>query len=327
MWGTTYAVSTQLLPPGRPLLAATARALVAGLALLAATRRLPTGRWWVRSLVLGGLNIGGFFALLFLAAGRLPGGLAAVLASCQPLLVLALTPVVLGDSVTRRQVGCATVGVAGIAVLVLRAAARPDPVGVLAALGAAGCSALGLVLTRRWRPPVGPWTLTGWQLTAGGALLLPLLMTEGLPAHIGVRGFVGFAWLIGPSTIGGYYLWFSGLTRLSPPTLAALGMLSPLTAAALGWVWLHQTLTPAQLAGAALTLTCVLLLQRRTTASASRPSGPAPGPRPEVSGRSSEAPVDRARAARDARPPVGTLIAGIRARRASCRSRCPPGQR
>jgi probable blue pigment (indigoidine) exporter len=279
MWGTTYAVSTQLLPPDRPLLAATSRALVAGLVLLALTRRLPVGEWWPRSLVLGGLNIGGFFALLFLAAARLPGGLAAVLASCQPLLVLGLTPVVLGDAVTRRQIGYATVGVAGIAVLVMRAAARPDLLGVLAALGAAGCSALGLVLTRRWRPPVGPWTLTGWQLTAGGVLLLPLLLaTEGLPGHLNGKALAGFVWLIGPSTIGGYYLWFSGLTRLSPPTLAALGMLSPLTAAALGWIWLHQTLTPAQLAGATLTLTCVLLLQRPATSPPPRPARPHPLP-------------------------------------------------
>jgi len=263
MWGTTYAVSTQLLPTGRPLLAATARALLAGVVVLAVTRRLPSGWWWARSVVLGGLNIAAFFALLFIAAVRLPGGLAAVVASCQPLLVLGLTPALLGQPVSRRQVAYAVVGVAGIGLLVLRAALVPDPIGVLAALGAATSSALGLLLTRRWRPPVGPWTLTGWRLAAGGLLLLPLLMaTEGLPAHLTMRAAVGFAWLIGPSTIGGYYLWFDGLSRLSPTSLAALGMLSPLTAATLGWLWLHQSLTLAQLVGATVALGAVLLLQR-----------------------------------------------------------------
>ena len=42
LWGTTYVVTTELLPAGRPLLAATLRALPAGIALLAIGGRLPT---------------------------------------------------------------------------------------------------------------------------------------------------------------------------------------------------------------------------------------------------------------------------------------------
>ncbi|WP_249044498.1 hypothetical protein [Crossiella equi] len=68
VWGSTYLVTTELLPPGRPLLAAVLRALPAGLLLVALTRRLPRGDWWWRSFVLGALNIGVFFALLFVAA-------------------------------------------------------------------------------------------------------------------------------------------------------------------------------------------------------------------------------------------------------------------
>lgn len=72
-WGTTYLTTTELLPPGRPLLAGTLRALPAGLVLAAATKRRPVGAWWAKAFVLGTLNIGGFFALLFVAAYRLPG--------------------------------------------------------------------------------------------------------------------------------------------------------------------------------------------------------------------------------------------------------------
>lgn len=264
MWGTTYAVTTQLLPPGRPLLAATARALVAGVVLLALTRRLPRGRWWWRSMLLGALNIGAFFALLFLAATRLPGGLAAVLASCQPLVVVALTPAVLAQRVRRSQVLYALLGVAGVALLVVRATEHLDVLGMLAASGAAASSAVGLLLTRRWRPPVGAWSLTAWQLTAGAVLLLPVLLsTEGLPHALSWHALAGFAWLIGPSTIGGYYLWFDGIARLPAAGVSALGMLSPVTAGAVGWVWLHQTLGPLQILGAAVALASLLLLQQR----------------------------------------------------------------
>ena len=63
-WGTSYLVTSELLPPSRPLLAAVLRALPAGLLLLALTRTLPRGAWWWKAPVLGGLNIGVFFALL-----------------------------------------------------------------------------------------------------------------------------------------------------------------------------------------------------------------------------------------------------------------------
>src|SRR5690349_662049 len=78
-WGTTYLVTERLLPPDRPLLSATLRALPTGLVLLAVTRSLPNRQWWGRAMLLGLCNIGLFFPLLFLAAYRLPGGLASTL--------------------------------------------------------------------------------------------------------------------------------------------------------------------------------------------------------------------------------------------------------
>lgn len=54
------------IPPDRPLLASTVRALPAGLVLLLMTRVLPRGIWWVRATVLGVLNIG---ACVLAAAG------------------------------------------------------------------------------------------------------------------------------------------------------------------------------------------------------------------------------------------------------------------
>ena len=68
VWGTTYIVATEFLPEGRPMFAATLRALPVGLAFVLWSRKLPQGSWWWRSVLLGFLNIGAFFALLFVAA-------------------------------------------------------------------------------------------------------------------------------------------------------------------------------------------------------------------------------------------------------------------
>ena len=83
IWGSTYIVTTELLPPDRPFTAALLRTLPAGLLLVLWCRRWPAwGDWtgWWRLLVLAALNIGVFQALLFVAAYRLPGAVAAVVA-------------------------------------------------------------------------------------------------------------------------------------------------------------------------------------------------------------------------------------------------------
>lgn len=153
VWGSTYIVTTELLPPHRPLLAAVLRALPAGLLLIALTRRLPQGSWWWRSLVLGALNIGAFLALLFIAAYRLPGGVAATVGAVQPLITAGLSAALLGDRLTLRTVLSGIAGVAGVSLLVLRANAQLDVVGVVAALAGAVVMATGVVLSKRWTSP------------------------------------------------------------------------------------------------------------------------------------------------------------------------------
>ena len=64
------------MPPERPFTAALLRVLPAGV-LLAAYRQMPARRDWGRIALLGVLNIGLFQAMLFVAAYRLTGGLAA----------------------------------------------------------------------------------------------------------------------------------------------------------------------------------------------------------------------------------------------------------
>ena len=50
IWGSTYLVTTELLPAGYPLTVAMLRALPAGLLLLLVVRQLPKGLWWVKLL-------------------------------------------------------------------------------------------------------------------------------------------------------------------------------------------------------------------------------------------------------------------------------------
>ncbi|MEU9989703.1 EamA family transporter [Streptomyces sp. NPDC048045] len=266
-WGTTYAVTTQFLPPDRPLFTGLMRALPAGLLLLALTRVLPRGAWWGKAAVLGALNIGAFFPLLFLAAYRLPGGMAAAVGSLGPLFVVGLSALLLGQRPAARTLVTGAVAAFGVSLVVLRGAGALDAIGVLASVASTASMAAGTVLTKRWGRPdgVGPLALTAWQLTAGGLLIAPVaFLAEGAPPALDGRAVGGYLYLALANTAVAYWLWFRGIGRLTASQAGFLGPLSPLTAAVVGWAALGQALTPVQTAGMALAFGATLAGQRGT---------------------------------------------------------------
>lgn len=275
VWGTTYIVTTELLPPGRPLLAGLLRALPAGILLWLLTREVPRGRWWFKASVLGFLNVGGFFALLFVAAYRLPGGVAATLGAIQPIIAAVLAALLLAERLRLVTSIAGVLGVLGVALLVLGAEARLDSVGVIAGLAAAVFAALGLVLTKRWGRPTSLLSFTSWQLIAGGLFLLPLaLLVEGLPPGLSALNLAGFLWLSLVGTAMAYLLFFRGLEALPVAQVSLLMLLSPVVAAVVGWLALGQTLNLKQLAGMAIVLGAIGA--GALVRSAAAPSLPAP---------------------------------------------------
>ncbi|NHI16015.1 EamA family transporter [Microbacterium excoecariae] len=260
-WGTTYAVTTELLPPGHPYVAALVRALPAGLVAIALSRSLPRGRWWGRAFALGALNIGLFFPLLFVAAERLPGGVAAAAAGLGPLVAILLGGPVLHERIRPSSLAIAIAGAVGVALVALGPAAGLDPIGLAAAVGGTTVMALGTVLTKKWGRPAGVGALgfAGWQLTTGGIVLVPLTLAfDEMPSAIGARGVVGYAWLALVGGLVAYTLWFRGVQRLPIAASGLLPALSPLVAAAIGVGILGETFTPAQAAGFALAMAAVI---------------------------------------------------------------------
>lgn len=262
VWGSTYIVTSELLPPDRPFTAALIRVLPAGLLLLIFTRRMPARQDWWRLLVLGALNIGVFQALLFVAAYRLPGGLAAVLGAVQPLLIMVLAWAVDGRSPAQTTLWSAVGGVLGMAVLLLSPQTAFEPIGIMAALLGAACMAAGVWLTRRWQLSLPVLALTGWQLLVGGLMLAPVawLADAPLPA-LTLMQWSAYAYLSLAGALLAYALWFRGVARLPTVAVASLGLLSPLTAVVLGWALLSQSMSGTSLAGLVIVLVSVFAVQ------------------------------------------------------------------
>jgi len=237
------------------------RILPVGLLLTLLTRQLPDREHWPRLVVISLLCMAVFHWALFVSAYRLPGGLAALLVTSQPLLVAMLGYLFFGSRVTFKVAAGIVVGLGGVA-LVLSAPSRLawDTVGIFAAFSAALAMSLGTLLIKRWQLPIPVLAFTGWQLTIGGLALLPAVLVFEMPiGPLEARHLGGYLYLALLGTLLPYLLWFSALRYLDPVLISTLILLSPLSAMVLGYVVLGQTLTSMQLAGAAAILTGILV--------------------------------------------------------------------
>ena len=261
-WGSGYYVTEAYLPPDRPLFGAMVRALPFGLLLLAFRPQLPRGEWWGRALLLGTLNVGAFFVLIFVAAYRLPGGLAATLTATAPVMMMLLAWGLVRERPRAASLAGAAVGFTGVALLVLRGGAAVDPIGVAASFAAVAMSSLGYVLIKRWEPPVDLLTFTAWQLVAGGLALLPVaLVVEGAPPPLDLRAVGGFLYLGLVATVLANAVWFRGLRRLPAAAVSLVGLLNPVAGTLVGIALAGEMFGPTQALGMVLVLGGILVGQ------------------------------------------------------------------
>jgi probable blue pigment (indigoidine) exporter len=258
IWGTTYVVATELLPPNHPLMAAALRSLPIGILLIIWSRKFPEGVWWWRILILGSLNIGIFQALLFIAAYRLPGGVAATAGAIQPLIVGWFSWLMLNEKPSKLSIVVGIAGLVGVGLLVLGPTARLDMLGIGSAIAGAATMGLGTVLVKRWKRPVSLLVFTAWQLIVGGIVLLPIALVVERPiTHFSTNNFLGFVYLGLVGTGISYALWFRGIEKLNAGAVSYLGLMSPVVATMMGFVFLHQTFTSIQVIGMAIVLISV----------------------------------------------------------------------
>ncbi|MFP3380415.1 EamA family transporter, partial [Bacillus sp. SIMBA_069] len=106
-------------------------------------RRRPRGAWWWRSALLGVLNTGGFFALVYAVAQRLPSGVAATVMAASPLAMMAAGRIILGQRPRVLALLGGAAGIAGVALMLFGGDGSVDLFGILLAAVALVASATG----------------------------------------------------------------------------------------------------------------------------------------------------------------------------------------
>ncbi|GGU30443.1 DMT family transporter [Streptomyces violascens] len=261
-WGTNYFVTHEYLPTDHPLYGAAIRALPAGVLLLALCRQAPHGAWWWKSLVLGTLNMGSFFALIYLAAQLLPTSIASTIMAASPVVLMLLAWAVIAERPRGLPLLGGGIGIAGVCLMLLTGTVTLNALGVLASATAMVTSSFGYVLAKRWSTEVDVLASTSWQLIAAGLVVLPLaVVREGAPPDLDARAILGFAYVTVVATAVAFVAWFAGLRRLPAAAVGLIGLLNPVTGVLLGTVIAKEILTLQQICGLILVLLGIVLGQ------------------------------------------------------------------
>ncbi|MFJ2621678.1 DMT family transporter [Glutamicibacter sp. NPDC087344] len=254
-WGSNYFVTREFLPQDNVLWGSVYRALPAGLMLLAVSRRLPTGGWWWKSVILGAVNVGAFFVLVYAAAQLLPASVAStVMAMSAATLMILAWPIVKEKPAVLPLAG-ALVGFLGVGLMVFDHGSAVNFLGIACSLLAMLLSSIGALLTKKWAVHQRPLDLTAWQLTAGGLMLIPVATVfEGPPSALDHSGFWASVYVCVVATAIAFFVWFQGLKHLSAATVGLIGLLNPVTGVLTGTLLAAETFGAQQLVGVVLVL-------------------------------------------------------------------------
>lgn len=260
MWGTMPAVASELIGPGHPFLIATVRSLGGGVALMLLFRQLPPRAWYGRVLVLGTVNIAFLFALFFISASRVPGGITAILMALSPFWATLIGWPLLGERPQPMRLVLIALGIVGVSLLVHASAFRLDAIGLLAGVAASASMGSGVVLIKKWGRPAPYLVFTGWQLLAGGILLAPLMLSlEGIPSTWSGQGVGGLLYLLVAATVLAYPAWFHGIERVGAQRTSMLLLLVPVVALMIDVAVLGKPITLLQTVGALVIFICLSL--------------------------------------------------------------------
>ena len=247
-----------------------ARGLIGGLSLWLWTRlrrrgpreRIPTKT--LLGLVLNGAFLGVNWMLLFEAYEHTTIAVATLCYYLAPTLVMLSSPLLFGEKLTGKKLGCAAAALVGMALVAgVTGAERPDLRGVAFGLGAAIFYALVVILNKKIRG-VDAYDRTVIQLLAAAAAMTPYLLLSGGSVVSELSGGTALLVLAAGVIYTGlvYALYFGSMDALPAQTIARLSYIDPIVALLVSAVFLREPLPLSAVFGAVLILGAAAIGER-----------------------------------------------------------------
>ena len=275
IWGTTWAAIRVGLEGLPPLTGVALRFLVAGALLLALVPVLGVRFEWSRRelalwLANGGLAFSASYSIVYWAEQHIPSGLAAILFASYPLFVAALAHVALpGERLEPRAAFGVLLGFAGVVVIFsddLRSLGGAEVRTVaLVFLLSPIVSALATVAVKRWGAGIHPLSLTAVPMLLTGVVVgaLALAFERRLTMAFDARSIAALLYLavFGSAVTFTVYYWM--LAHAPATRVALIAYTIPIVAVAVGALLFGEAVRPRVLAGGALVLLGVAVVNAR----------------------------------------------------------------
>lgn len=270
LWASAFMAVKVGLRSSPPLFLMGFRFLVAGSTLLLfarlSGRLLPDSRRdWGRLGLLGLLNNAAYLGLAAVALRHLSGGMGAVLASTNPLMLALVAPLFLRERLTPLKLAGFVVAFLSVVGIMYSRVGTNDRVGsMLLLLLANALMVTGTILFKRWAPRHDLMVVNGVQLlTASLALLVPSLLLEPVASVQWNWSFLGaITFLAFGVSCGAMIIWFHLLRSGDASRASAFFFLNPVLGIFLGALVLSEPFRGGDFAGSAGVALGIYLVQR-----------------------------------------------------------------
>ena len=244
LWSGAFAATKIAVSQSAPMTVVAIRCTVAGALMVALSWRAtggPPKKGLGGLIIVGVLNNTGYLGLIAAALPHVSVGMAAILTSTIPIVVLVISALQ-GEQLRMVQWAGCIIGFIGVTGSALTRLGSGDTTGGGIAIGSAAvaCLIAGTVLTPKLVPPGSPWMSTGVQSLAGGLpLAVGAFIFDGAPDFT-PRFFIAVAYLIVGASVFGMTLWLMIIREFGPERAAAAHFLPPLVSLGLGVVLLDE---------------------------------------------------------------------------------------
>ncbi|HEK1766284.1 TPA: DMT family transporter [Pseudomonas putida] len=266
LWASAFPAIRVAAPALGPVGLTLSRLLIASLTLIIiglASGKLHRPRRADLPLILacGICGMAGYFLLLNWGELYVPAGTASMIVSASPIISVTVAALLLGERLSAAAIIGSSVAIIGVAVVCLARAGIALSSAVWIIVAAAVLLGVYHPLTRPLLKRYSGLEVATYATTASTLMTLPMLPF----AWPQLTAAPGAAWLAAlylgmlPSAAG-YALWGFSLSRLTVAVTTSFLYLVPLIAVVIGYVWLDELPLGIELAGGAVVLMGVIIL-------------------------------------------------------------------
>jgi drug/metabolite transporter (DMT)-like permease len=276
IWGGTFVAGKIVVATLTPLMGSFTRYVVACVALLIAAFVLEgglprlTGRQWAATFVLGLFGVFSYNLFFMGALAKLPASRAALIIALNPAITIAISALVLKESLSARRWLGVVVALLGVAIVVSR--------GDLATLGAGGAGlgelymfaavtswALYTILGRKVLGGLSPLAATNYA-ALWGTLLLGLVAAPAFgtlhPSQFDWSMVLSLLYLGVFGTAVAFVWYYMSVKKVGASTTSIFNNLVPVFGVAISVLILGEPLLVSMLVGGAVTIVGVLMVSR-----------------------------------------------------------------